>query len=273
MTFHRLKDFTPSHTPLLCRRSAFGTAAISVVAIALVVAVPLFEFPPHRVLRFFLMTFLALFALITGRVWLKLRGPQNWLLCRTPDGVALKFRSALNAHFPPEDQVIVVLQRTDIACFRKVSGWLNSPTSQNKRSEFVTYLEIGLREPSPQLESNLQVERNRKPPGTYSTVRYGDNPIRLIDNDRTIRVEWRSSSTSIRPKLDAALSKLSAIAPIEPAVRIQNTPADDDKAADDAILDLTHHGQVLEAVKLARQRYGFSLSEAKAFVAELSEHG
>ena len=115
----------------------------------------------------------------------------------------------------------------------------------------------------------MKDERERKYRG-FKVLHY---PVQAMPGG-VIRVQWRGGSTWITPKVDNAIAMLRSVVEVRPEVaeRRDFTVAPADKAAQETqILELARLGQKIEAIKLARIRYGYSLSQAKDFVTELQE--
>ena len=96
-------------------------------------------------------------------------------------------------------------------------------------------------------------------------------PVSLT-GDGIVRVAWQSQNLVLAPSLKRTLRLLGNEIPVQPKVTELNdfTKSDADQAKmEQQIVDCVAQGQILQATKLARQRYGYSLTEARQFVAEL----
>jgi hypothetical protein len=96
-------------------------------------------------------------------------------------------------------------------------------------------------------------------------------PVSLT-GEELVRIEWVSKSAFIMPSLKKALRLLGADLPVQAAVSERNDftiPSADKEKMDQQIIECVERGQILQATKLARQRYGYSLAEAREFVAQL----
>jgi ribosomal protein L7/L12 len=93
-----------------------------------------------------------------------------------------------------------------------------------------------------------------------------------VTSEGVVRVEWSSKHSVLAPSLKRAVAVLGEVVPVMAEVmeREDFTKSDaDKKKLEQRIMELVERGEMIEAVKVARGLYGFSLAEAKAFVEEL----
>ena len=97
-----------------------------------------------------------------------------------------------------------------------------------------------------------------------------------MKSDNMLKIIWRGyNSIIIKPKLDQALEELSQYTTVGETVEhipvVKNTYQESRVNPEDEykILELVQVGEKIQAIKLAREVYGFDLKEAKEFVEEL----
>jgi len=204
--------------------------------------------------------------------------PSNWILLISPNQVLVKFRSYLNLHLPEDDPQVVQFHPSEIEHARITKKRLTSWGPRNsKRTSFHTFLDLSIMENDlGPLREQIKYERNLKMPPTGKFIKQSSRskhyPVSVVD-DRVVRIEWRSHTEFITPRIKKALVKLS-----EEGIRIETLQKevidltrgkDNKKQMEDNILHLVERGKTLAAVRLARKAYGLSLVEAKAFVEDL----
>jgi len=87
-------------------------------------------------------------------------------------------------------------------------------------------------------------------------LRYQHSPV-LLPNARTLRIEWVRGMTKC----------LEQFVKVESPLLVQKS----DNDAESAIISRVECGNIIDAVRLVRQRYGMNLTEAKEFVQQLSQ--
>jgi hypothetical protein len=122
------------------------------------------------------------------------------------------------------------------------------------------------------LEAHLRAEQKAEPPGRYKTI-YRDYPVEVLPGG-IVRLQWTMSARySIRPSLTKAIEYLGRHVKIAAAdstkVDLTHPGNMSPDEADANILKLAKSGDVTGAVRLTRQLYGSTLSEAVAFVEKL----
>jgi hypothetical protein len=98
--------------------------------------------------------------------------------------------------------------------------------------------------------------------------------VRIAETEQgqVIRIEWRSNWTSIRPRIDVAVRTLSSCITIRPDGRTDidlSASTNDRQEQESRVLYLAERGQMMDAITLVQQLYGYSLTEARRFVEEL----
>jgi anti-sigma regulatory factor (Ser/Thr protein kinase) len=97
-------------------------------------------------------------------------------------------------------------------------------------------------------------------------------PVSVV-GDHTIRIELRSPQDRIQPHPTKAITLLSdrgiKILPLSKEINNMTLTSSDKRQMEDRILFLAQRGNVMAAIKLARQAFGMNLTDAKKFVEEL----
>jgi len=193
---------------------------------------------------------------------------ENWLMRYGPPKLLIKIRSCDNHSFDDGDPVVMELDTSEVEWIRKVRETVVTKDSDGRQSETSTYLDLKLRDANlAELELKLKDERQRSHKG-FKVLHY---PVQAMP-DGVIRVQWRGGSTWITPKVEQAIAMLKSVVDVhaEYSETRDYTVEPADKAAQEMqILELARSGKTIDAIKLARKRYGYSLRQAKDFVEEL----
>jgi len=237
--------------------------------------------------------------------------PSNWLLKASPERLLIKFRSFQNHYYPETDPVVIEINWRDIDWVRKTKENSSRLVSQEIESQFFTYLDMKLnlsdeelnkiklgltyeiqRKPlrstvgelkhelfkarklkAPKYEidhikQRLQYEKSVKHKGKTSGVKHNDFPVSLV-NDSILRIRWNG----IKPKIDKTLIFFSDWTRIESddKFKTDSTVQLDGKELDDMILDRIIKGDKFDAIVLAKRHYGYTTTEAKKFIDELTD--
>lgn len=279
MEFYRLDEVPHREGDVVFRESrlrgaifftvfAFLTGGALALGIAGTLRDDVASFPP--ILAYILAAGFALFASVALAGLRASLRPTNWLLRYHPDGLCIKFRSYLNAHFPPEDPVAFYVPNSEISWVRKTRETRVIPDKgEGEATERWTYLDLKLGSPdTTRLDEHLKRERAKKAPKVgIARTTHRHYPVRLLP-EGIIRLDWRGPSSRIVPGIDDALKVLRFSLPIEreTLVKPQRKPTTDDKEIERRILDFAERGDIIDAVVLAKQRYGYDTTEARAFV-------
>ena len=182
-----------------------------------------------------------------------------------------------NWRCPAEGVQAVGFDYSEIAEVRLVREQRTVPGlggNQTKQIQDFTFLDFCLRNPDTSaLESHLQAEQKAEPPGNFKTI-YRDYPVEVLPGG-IVRLRWsKSAGYKISPSPKKAIEYLNryvttiAVADstkVDLTYQSNLTPEEGDAK----ILKLARSGDKLGAVKLTRQIYGSTLSEAVAFVEKL----
>lgn len=197
--------------------------------------------------------------------------PTNWLLAVGIDRLWIKYRSYLNSHFPPDDLQVIELPYAEIesvGLIRRKEIVLGSKNRQ--QIQFSKHLEFTLRQPFGQeLPEALQAERNAKDRSAKRIKSKASHYPVQVKGDKVFRV----CISGIRPGWKRALRELETngvvVACEKREAEDYTKPLSDKRQMEDQLIQLIEQGKTLAAVKLARQRYGMGLTEAKQFIDEL----
>jgi hypothetical protein len=201
----------------------------------------------------------------------------NWLMRIASDGLWINLRSYLNREFAPAP-VVLFLPYAEIASVGE------STVKRSERDHDGTtvwtdrYLDVRLVEPAPaELAAEISEERRRFVPGKHlaglvtSRRRNSHVPVSLPD-EQTLRLAWRSRFDFITPSLKSVLRELAGHCTIDEAAT--KDLSDDNlltgEEVDRLILQSVETGDRFGAMKLLQTKRGYSLTEAKKFVDELT---
>jgi hypothetical protein len=210
---------------------------------------------------------IGLFPLANFRASLK---PSNWLLRCNLSGLIIKYRAYENWRLPADTVQAVGFDYGEIAWAKIVKERRTTPAMDGKRgnqTEYLTYIEVGLVNPNTSdLETNLEAERSLRPDGVMVTMDY---PVQVLP-DGIVEVRW---TVGIRPSAHKALEVIGRRVKIaDPEHRKTDLTHHDNASTEEErakIIALAKSGDEIGAVKLARQVYGYSLSQATEFVDKL----
>lgn len=216
----------------------------------------------------FLLGGLLLWLLVVSMAW-RATGAcfrrSNWVMKMTSDGLYLQIRSYLNHHFPEEGPTVVYVPFNQIEAVQKTIHYSKVPNSQGRREVTARrYLDLWVGDADTEaLRTAVLEETARKPPMKLRcSGRFHHVPVR-VPEPGLIRVEWRGRGM---------LAALRHRADLLPTRRTGHGHSDTDrqKLQEDEIVSLAEQGCTIDAVKLARERYNLSLTDARQFVDELT---
>ncbi len=237
--------------------------------------------PVSRIL--FIYVGVPIFGLLAWAAWGNFRArvrPTNWLLRCDSSGVIIKYRSFENWRCPTEDVQAVGFDYSEVAWVRTVREQRTAPGlggNQTRQLQYLTYLDFCLANADTSaLEAYLQAEQKAEPPGRFKTI-YQDYPVEVLPGG-IVRLRWRiSAGYKISPSPRKAIEYLSRYVKTAAA---GSTKVDlicqsnlSSEEGDAKILKLAKSGDKTGAVKLTRQIYGSTLSEAVVFVEKLQSEG
>lgn len=277
MKFYTLKEAPTARDDVVFKASPF--AALVGVFVFLVFAVALFvlgirggihgprvHFPaPLAYWIGGLCALIALFCLASFRARLK---RSNWLLRCNQSGILVKYRYYGNWRMPADDVQVVGLDYAEIAWARKTNDERTTfGLSGEKQTHWLSFLDLCLVKPdTSELQARLDAERHRE-----WSVRVLLYPVEVLP-DGIVRVSWKGCGGGRNP--DAALRYLGRFVRIADPVSGRTdltTPSITLTAEeqDARIKKLLQSGDRMGAIKLTREVYDCSLSDAVAYVEKL----
>lgn len=276
MKFYRLSDVPIQSGDQVFKRSPVG-AGIAVVAIG-TIAIGALWLGVHRVegnsvpsVIFYLVAattaLFGWFALLSFHASLM---TSNWLVRFQGSGVIIHFRSFLNWKIPNDDAQAVGFDYAEIAWAKIVRERCTSPglgDNRNTQVKWQTFLQLGLRNPdTAALEEHLQREINLKADGVMITHDY---PLQVKPGG-ILELCWKEGIKPSAHKAVECLRQHVKIAENE-SRKVNLTDKRDSRPGeeDGKILELAQRGDELGAIRLARMAYGYSLRDAREFVAKL----
>ena len=268
----RLADVPETYRDRIFRYSpARAVSGVSIV-IAICTGLILFGWQTRFFLPYYIAGVFLLFVLLYRRSVTARFRPSNWLARMTDNGLYVQFRSYLNYHFNPEDFTIVSIPYAEIRSVRLVRQIQQIPEGRNTtQTRIRRIVELGLSvDPAP-LEQALSAERARQAPknarwfGSSSTT-YRHYPVSVASSG-AVQLEWGVVPGS-KIFVDA-LRKYTAIAPPAKGSQEQDYVHLDKlsrEKQEEKLLDLAEQGDIIAAIKIARELYSYDLAGAKAFV-------
>jgi hypothetical protein len=134
-------------------------------------------------------------------------------------------------------------------------------------------LEIKLRDPGlDELKERIAHERKRRIPSRFGSKGvFRHYPVRVRGDD-VIQIDWRDTQTATAPGLKAAAAILARRFPARGQTERERPDADalDRHGQEAEILNLVEAGRTIQAVKLTKRLYGFSTTDAKIFIDDLT---
>jgi hypothetical protein len=198
------------------------------------------------------------------------RMPSNWLLRCHSRGLLIHYRSYRNWRFPADSPEVVGWDYSEIAWVRVAKERRIVPSmahgANSSETHFMTFMELGLVNPNTiELEDHLSADRNLSA-GVGLVV--GDYPVQVVPGGIV-----QMSCSGMHPFAHQAVECLGRHVKIaEPDHRVvdlthhSKTPPEEERQK---ILQLVRSGDVIAATTMAREVYGYSLTEAHTFVEKL----
>ena len=270
MQLCREDDVPVAFLEMTCRSSLVGTV-IFTLFIGVLTGVWSYAALNNPVFLVFAVPCLLVVLVQSGTIRAALR-PSNWVIRAVADGLYIKFRSYLNHHFPPEDRIVIFLPYAEIDSVNKTREKLEVMASRGTQTQYWTYLDVHLKDlDTDDTAEAIKVEAGRKGPqrGIVSS-RANHSPVRVAAPG-LLRIPWKSHQDRLRPGIKKALDFLASKVDLGSELRLDRGRLHDlsEQELDALILELAETGQRIEALKLIRHRFGYSLTEAKRFLDEL----
>jgi hypothetical protein len=202
---------------------------------------------------------------------------SNWLLRTTTEGVLVKFRSYLNAHFDDRDLTVVFIPYSEIIAATLVRDVRVLPDHDDRSKGAATksarrMVELEVDANCSALSKLLANEGDRlfgkSVPGAGKiSTRYQHLPLHLVASQR-LQIEW-----GVTPRAEQLLEIFARHSiPHETAVtqtdftHLGKLPK---AQQEERLLQLVEGGNKLAAVTLARKLYAYDLVRATEFIEEL----
>lgn len=214
------------------------------------------------------VAFVAMASLVTLpllRSFLEAMTSRSWALRLNSGRLLVRLSPALRGN-GAQDRVIE-LGRRDVAFVRGQGRTTLTRSGSDTTHAYTSDLEIHLtpQDLQPLRDAIAEAAAPRK--GRWMTVGV-ESRVRLTA-EGTLIVAWVGQRQMLSPTLKKALAILGSEFPTRgyEHERLDFRTSDADRSKlDEQILDATERGRTIEAIKLVRLRYGYSLSEAKRFV-------
>lgn len=292
---------------LIVRQSPWGHLVAGVLLLSLAVAVPAFIAlsdlaglaPAELTFDFaslvdlmisliaaFVCLGISLTCLIGGLLFLSSASAAfkttNWVLRADTTGLYVKLRSYSDTRLPATDRVVLHLPRDSIRRIRPVGETVrhigrsgDGFTADDDTLSGQTYLEIiTFSDNLNDAADALRQERGRYGPTAIPGVRTKAKGAAVSVRDQgVLRIDWKTRRTRLSPSLDEALMWLSSTYVTDSRRESEQAPirslASDER--EERLLALVEQGHMTDAVILARDLYGFNLTEAKSFLDDLQQ--
>lgn len=201
----------------------------------------------------------------------------NWLMQIAPDGLWINLRSYLNRNFAPAATVLFV-PYSEIAAVRKYTVKRAERSQDGTTAWTDRYLEIRLTEPAtPEVVAEISEERRRYKPnehlGGLVTSRSRNHHVPVsMPSENVLRLAWLTRFDFIVPTLKKVLRELAGKCTIEAATvkDVANVKQLTGEEVDGLILECVETGDRFGAMKLLADKRGYSTTEAKKFIDELT---
>lgn len=193
---------------------------------------------------------------------------KSWLLRCNAGQLLIKLASPSGKSSP--DDCVLELERSEVEWIRAHYHSTVTESAGEKTVESTAVLEI-----KPRI-ADLEPIRQRiaaasKPRTWRGWTSLESIPVR-VSTDGLICLVFSDRYTMIAPRLCKAINLLGRYFPVQPQITEHNDftiPQADKQKMEQQIIELAEQGRLLDASKLARERYGFSLAEASRFVEQL----
>jgi len=223
---------------------------------------------------FWVALWAVLFALLLFRMLRRRLLSSNWLVRTHRAGVLIKFRSYLNGHLDPNDAVVVDIGYHEMESVRghRVRQDVAGGARGGAETRYLRFAEFRLRRTKDleALSDRLKAERSRKAPMAGRFIRRSskdaDYPAQVVGE--TLRVEWH-----VWPRLSTLLTELRSQVMVQDSVSSEEnfttlgTATSDEQQ--DAVLRLAAQGDLISAIRIVRQLYGYNMTQAIQFLDEL----
>jgi hypothetical protein len=216
----------------------------------------------------------ALFLFLSGRTLRARMHPSNWLVRVHSTGLFIKFRSCLNRHFDPSDQIVAFVPYTEIAYVRAHRIRRDVPgTRGGVEMHYLRFAEFKLKDAPllDRLSEAIAQERGRKAPMSGRFIRHRakalDYPVQIADG--RLRIEWR-----VWPRLGQFIKDISRDVAVQEPLKTREDfiqlKAASRQQQEDALLRLAAEGNNMAAIRVIKGLYGYDTKRAKQFLHEMT---
>ena len=206
--------------------------------------------------------------------------PGTWVVRASEDGLYIKLRHFADRRLPKDDPIVAFIPRRDVRWLRGHDQMARhvGRTGDFKSTEDDTlakqaYLEIKVDgDDLAEVTERLEQERDLWSPTMIRGVRQKAKGAAVsVRPGGVLRIDWRTKGTRLRPRLKDALAALSPGYRLAAEIESEQAQAKnlDHAAQEERLLDMLRQGNTVDAVVVARDLYGFSVTEAKQFLDEL----
>ena len=206
--------------------------------------------------------------------------PSNWVLRAGPHGLDVKLRNFADHRLPRGDAIVLRIPKREVRWIRAHDEKArhvgrSGDTASHEDDTLVRqgYLEIQLHDDNlSAVQATLSNERRRWVPTPIKGVtQKGKGAPVGIRSNGILRIDWHTKGTRLRPKLAAALAHLAKDYGTAPTLESEQAQAKtlDREAQEARLLDMVQQGNVIDAVIVAKDLYGFSTSDAKRYIEDL----
>lgn len=206
----------------------------------------------------------------------------NWTLRAGSSGLYIKLRSYTDYRLPVDDPVILHVPRRSVRRLqlheekaRYVGPAREHAPADDDAMADQRYLEIEIdivTDDLHRVDEQLRHERARYGPTMIKGVTARAKGAAVsVRGSGVLRLDWKTKRTRLTPDLDTALACLSRDYVVSSDRRGAQSPIRslDRNAQEDRLLEMVDQGHTIDAIMLAREIYGFDLTEAKAFLDKL----
>lgn len=204
----------------------------------------------------------------------------NWTLIVNQSGLYVNLRSYTDFRLPATDAVVLFIPKQEVRRlkllgkkFRVLSNKGQSMVTVDDQIESYSYLELSLYGKDLSIAEQCLADEKKKFCPTYVkgvTAAAKGSAVEILP-DGIVKIHWKTRATRLTPSLNKTVKLLqqfySVISREEDESPLIRDLEQDEKEI--RLLDLVATGNKMDAVILARQLYGYDLTEAHNFICEL----
>jgi len=224
--------------------------------------------------------FMMFFVLMARSFYRGAKNPRGWLIKGTANGFYIQFRSYLNQKFDRRDDTVIFVPSSQVKWIREVRYEVVSTmrNSSTPTSHYVKAIEVNVRRLDADIvNAELHKELKRR---SASGGRWNDSPVSVRENG-IIRIEWMG----VKPKPARFVELMKRWYMTQDVVKLGEKKGThyheividgrglsaeaSSELKDDDIVKAVRSGDVIAAIKIAREMHGFGLKDAKDYVESL----